>query len=190
MIEFEFLSPAELIAHKDGLIAAYQATYAEPPYDEPPAAAQEFGDNILMSADRPGFQCVVARRLPENRIIGFATGSACLPLNWWYDTVTRGLSRELVERWFSNAFELVELGVIPTFQGQGIGSRLHRKILSNLNYRTAVLNVLQADIPAFHLYQTRGWVPIRTDFLYKPGDNPCTIMGLDLAQFQDSFQKA
>lgn len=183
-VEIEFLTPDNLSAHIEGLIAAYHATYVEPPYNESLGDAQDFGENILKSAHHAGFRCVVARHLPDKRIVGLASGSACLSGGWWRDAVTQGLSQAVIERWFSSAFEFVELGVIPPFQGQGIGRRLHQAILADLDYRTAVLNVLQADIPAVHLYRQQGWVPIRQDFVYHAGDCPCTIMGLDLVQFK------
>jgi len=180
MITVELLPPEALATHKDGLIAAYHATYQVPPYKEPFSAAQEFGEGVLKEALKEGFRCVIARDDQDDRIIGFAYGIKCLA-GWWRDTVTRGLSKEEEEEWFSNTFEFIEFGVIPAFQGQGIGSRIYQKLLKGLDYRTAVLNVMQADIPAFHLYQKRGWIPIRKDFLYHEGNHPCTIMGLDLA---------
>jgi len=105
-------------------------------------------------------------------------------------TVTRGLGDEIVEEWFSNAFEFIEFGVILAYRGQGIGSRLHQKLLSDLNLRTAVLNVMQADIPAFRMYHDRGWIGLRKDFKYHEGDHPCSIMGLDLAKYQSSVNSA
>jgi len=93
----------------------------------------------------------------------------------------------MIDEWFSNAFEFIEFGVIPPYQSQEVGSRLHQHIFSNLNFRTAVLSVMQADIPAFRMYQKRCWIAIREDFKYHEGDHPCTIMGLDLAKYMSSL---
>jgi ribosomal protein S18 acetylase RimI-like enzyme len=190
VVNIEFLSPSNLPADKDGLTSAYHAVYSAPPYNEPFAAARKFGTDIIEHSQRQGFHCVIARLIPDNQIIGFAYGFSCLSGTWWHDTVTQGLSRDIVEKWFSNAFEFVEFGVVPAFQGQGIGSRIHQKLFSNLEYRTAVLNVLQADIPAFHLYQARGWTTIRRDFFYNPEGSPCAILGLDIEAYNSDSKAA
>ncbi len=183
MIGIELIQPERLEADITGLTEAYHLTYSQQPYYEPYPAAKEFSEGVLKSRQFEGFRIALARSLPENRIVGFAYGTACRPGGWWHDTVTRGLSPAVLEKWFSDAFEFVEFGVIPEYQRQGIGSRLHEKLFSSLNYRTAVLNVMQAEIPAMLMYRKLGWVTIRADFLYHAGDHPCTIMGLDLAQY-------
>ena len=190
MVIIEILSPDNLIANKDGFISAYHAAYSASPYKEPFAAAQKFGTEIVGNGQRQGFHCVIARLIPNSQIIGFAYGFPCLSGTWWHDTVTQGLSNDIVNKWFSNAFEFVEFGVIPSFQGQGIGSQLHHKLFSNLDYRTAVSSVLQADIPAFHLYQARGWTVIRKDFLYNSGGSPCAILGLDIESYRTVVKAA
>jgi ribosomal protein S18 acetylase RimI-like enzyme len=190
MVSIELLSPDNLIVNKDDLISAYYATYSAPPYNEPLTAAQKFGTEIIENGQRQDFNCIIARLLSNNQIIGFAYGFSCLPGTWWHDTVTQGLSNDIVEKWFLNAFEFVEFGVIPSFQRQSIGSQIHHKLFSNLDYRTAVLNVLQADIPAFHLYQARGWATIRKDFFYNLEGSPCAILGLDIEKYKSAIKAA
>jgi GNAT superfamily N-acetyltransferase len=188
--EIEFLSSENLFASQDALVTAYDAVYSEPPNNESLKSAQEFGKHILSDAQLKGVRCVVAHPAVEKSVVGFAYGYTSAPGQWWHVTVTRDLSPEMIEFWFSNAFEFVEFGVIPSVQRHGIGNRLHQAILSNLLHRTAVLNVMQADIPAFHMYQNRGWFPLRQNFLYHEGDHPCTIMGIELAKYVSNLDTA
>lgn len=122
------------------LVRVYQDVFSRPPWNEPPEAVSAFAERALLHAQRPAFRCVTAYHTDGGDLVGFAYGYTSASGQWWHDTITAVLSAEEVEQWFSNAFELVELAVLPTAQGQGIGGQLHDRIFAGIPHRTAVRN--------------------------------------------------
>src|SRR6266566_638882 len=82
--------------------------------------AEKLIEMLEMHRPREGFRCVIAQDDVDQRIVGFAYGYTSRPGYWWFDTVSRSLSRHAIEIWFKDAFEIVELAVHPEWQGQGI----------------------------------------------------------------------
>jgi len=145
--------------------------------------AEKLIEMLEMHQPREGLRCVIAQDDVDQRIVGFAYGYTSRPGYWWFDTVSRSLSRHAIEIWFKDAFEIVELAVHPEWQGQGIGGRVHDALLDDLppdTYSTALLSTDTGETNAMHLYRKRGWVPLLEDFLFPGAPRPMVIMGLDL----------
>ena len=145
--------------------------------------AERLAEMLEMHRSREGLLCFIAQNDADQRIVGFIYGYTSRPGYWWFDTVSRAMSRTALQIWFEHAFEVVELAVHPSFQGQGIGGRLHDSLLAALppnTYTTALLSTDPGETNARHLYNKRGWVPLLEDFYFPGRRTPMVIMGLDL----------
>lgn len=171
------LSPVQVERARDQLIDVYGQTFTHPPYNEQVASVRGFAHSLSTYVKRAGFRCYVAK---DRRVVGFAFGYTCGRGQWWYDTVTHHLPPHLVHTWFSNAFELVDLAVLPAYQGMGIGGRLHDTLLTGLPHETAVLSALQGETVAQHLYRRRGWRTLVHTFRFPRIDLIYQLMGLRL----------
>ena len=73
------------------------------------------------------------------------------------------------QTWFSDCFEVVELHVLPDWQGQGIGRTLLRMLLSEAREETAALSALAGpDTRARRLYDSEWFHPLHDRFRF-PG---------------------
>jgi GNAT superfamily N-acetyltransferase len=90
----------------------------------------------------------------------------------------------LANEWLTQSFQLVEVAVTPETQGQGIGGRLHDRLLAELTYGKAVLSTIRAQTVAYWMYRKRGWRVLVEDMRFLGVDRPYRIMGLDLAPSQ------
>lgn len=168
------LPPSDVV---DQLRAVYQAVFTRPPWNEPAAAVDAFPKRIAHHAQHTGFRCWGATVAETNRLAGFAYGYQTAPNQWWHDTVTADLPPDIIQRWFSNAFELVELAVHPDHQGQGVGSMLHAQIVQHAASRPVVTSTLEHDNPAVAFYLQRGWQVVRNQFRYPGHTDPSLILG-------------
>ena len=196
-VEIAIVSRAELDGVRDEIIDTYRAAFSGPPYSESEADIKRFADFFASHVERAGFTCLVAREIPtdsgeagqspgqaKNNIVGWAHGYTCQPGQWWYDTVSQKLAGGAVKRWLVEGFELVELGVRPSHQGRGLGSRLHDALFRHIPHRSALLSTLTGDTVARRLYSHRGWQPLIEPFHFPGVDRPYAILGLDVQNFQ------
>jgi ribosomal protein S18 acetylase RimI-like enzyme len=181
-IQLHSLTPQQLedktLQHQLG--AVYQAAFNIRKKRE---GTERLVEMLEMHRSREGFLCIIAQDDVDQRVVGFIYGYTSRPGYWWFDTVSRALSRPALQIWFENAFEVVDLAVHPSWQGQGIGGRLHDSLLANLppaTYSTALLSTDPGETNARHLYNKRGWVPLLEDFYFPGRRTPMIIMGLDL----------
>ncbi len=173
-------SAAETLAARDAICAVYAAAFAAPPYERGPASAAAFGDTLTRHVGRQAFSCRVVRAGWRGEIVGFAYGYRSAPGQWWHDLVARALGPDGSRQWLADAFELVELALLPAYQDQGIGGRLHDTLLAEVTQPVAVLSTRQEETAALALYRNRGWIDLRRDFHFSGGSAPWLIMGLDL----------
>jgi ribosomal protein S18 acetylase RimI-like enzyme len=179
-VAIEPLAAAALEGARGAVIAVYAAAFAAPPYSEPPHAADRLAASLAIHAGRPGFRMRVARAA-DGGIVGFGYGYASAPGQWWHDRVALSVGRDAAQRWLVGAFEVVELAVLPAWQGHGIGTRLLAALLDGVEQRTAVLSTLDAETAALRLYRRLGWRPI--GHLAPPAAHTAgrfLVMGLDL----------
>src|SRR3982074_237465 len=76
------------------------------------------------------------------RLVGFSYGYTSQPGLWWRGQITHPLSVAQREYWLDDAFELAELHVHPSVQGQRFGSRLHDSLLEGAPHKNALFCVI------------------------------------------------
>ncbi len=158
------------------IVDIYRTVFALPPYSEPPEMADAFRQRLLDEhARRDGFRFLVA--LHDSRMIGFAYGYHSAPGQFWHDNVREALDQNVAADWMEDAFEFVELAVLPNYQGSGTGSRLQEELLHDLPERTAIATTVRDDNPALGFYLRRGWKPLRDDFYFPGVEIPQVIIG-------------
>lgn len=179
-VEINSFSAKEVELEEDQLLSVYRAAFALPPHNETEDDVLRFRDQLSRHVLRTGFRCVVARDSHTASIVGFAYGYTSAPGQWWRDIVAPALEPQIAEKWLTDCFEFVELAVMPSAQGRGIGGRLHDQLLNGLPHLTAILSTFQEEAPALRLYLKRGWIVLCRDFVFPNGTRPCVIMGYDL----------
>ncbi|APT85099.1 GNAT family N-acetyltransferase [Corynebacterium aquilae] len=139
---------------------------------------------------QPGFSAVVAfhtevddpNSLPTP--IGVAYGSLGTHLDWWHSNVRQGLiERGLSTDVLHNYFELTEVHVHPTQQGQGIGRQLIEKLAQTTSAEKILLST--PEVPdehnrAFHLYRDLGFTDVLRHFHFPGDERPFAILGAPL----------
>lgn len=183
-IQYLEISPGAAGELSAAIVRVYAAAFSQPPYLRGEPEALTFADVFSRQCSRAGFRCIVAREGPDGALVGFAYGFTSQPGQWWHDQVTLHLSDDQRERWLSDAFELTELAVLPSRQGQGIGGQLHDRVLLGLPHRTAVLSTMQVETPAMVLYRKRRWQVLLTNFLFSGAVRLYVILGKDLSPRQ------
>lgn len=130
-----------------------------------------------------GFRGLLAQD-DKGVVLGFTYGYQSQAGQWWHDLVHPSLEEAHHADWLDDAFEFVELAVVPDVQGQHIGGRLHDALLISAPGRTALLSTLPGDTPATRLYRSRGWIVLVPDFRYFPAGEEVLLMGLRLEEFR------
>lgn len=162
---------------REQIVAVYQAAFHAPPYNEPPEATTAFGERLARHSFHSGFRYWSATDTQTQHLVAFAYGYLTAPGQWWHDTVVQSLEHAQVDRWFTNAFELVELAVVPPWQAQGIGSQLHHAIVGAVEQQSIIASTLQNENPAVQFYLRHGWTIIQNNFLYPGSLQPSVILG-------------
>ena len=139
-----------------------------------------FGNTIRRHALYGGFRAFGAINV-RGRLVGFSYGYSSQPGLWWREQIASPLSADQRAYWLSDAFELAELHVHPTAQGQHLGSQLHDQLLDAQQHSRALLSVMHRSTRARQLYVSRGWQTLLEDvrFSTEPG-TPFSLLGLTL----------
>ena len=142
---------------------------------------EEFGRTRLSRhSDRADFQFLGAFDA-GGQLVGFVYGYTGAPGQWWYDRVARALSRDARQEWLEPGhFEFTELAVRPDFQGRGVGSRLHDRILADAPHERALLSALADNAAVVAFYRRRGWEVVLERLRFEAGRPEFTIMGKTL----------
>lgn len=134
----------------------------------------------------PGFAAVIAEQ--GGAIIGVAYGFLGNPDTWWDRQLRRGCAEqgEMNERQWDilrNYFELAEIHVRPSAQGQGIGRVLLTELMKLTWAKYALLSTPEVEGEAnlaFGLYRSLGFWDVLRDYVY-PGDNRrFAVLGVNL----------
>lgn len=178
-IQYQPIEPEGAHSLRKEIVSVYGAAFSQPPYFEKDYQIRDFEATLERHLKRPGFKAWIARVGPQGSMVGFSYGYASRPGSWWYEHVARGMHQEVMAEWLIDAFELVELAVMPDWQGQGIGSRLLDTLLEGLTYHTAVLSTWPGT-KAEKLYLRRGWTPLLEGFSFITGGPKYSILGKKL----------
>ncbi|WP_088313598.1 GNAT family N-acetyltransferase [Kineosporia sp. R_H_3] len=186
---------ADVAELTDDLARVYREAFCVPPYDEPPESAERFvAEQLPAHAVRAGFRLVGAVAVPDDEraasgaaddapplrarhgdLLGFAYGYTGERGQWWSDWVAATAPEDVVGTWIGEHFEVVEIAVRASAQGQGLGGRLHDALLADLPHERALLTTYRADRPAPRLYRRKGWQVLVADL-----DAENALYGLDL----------
>lgn len=161
----------------DGAISVYGAAFAPPPYSDPGRGVEVRQRILEVHRGRPGFRGFVATG-DDGRVRGMIYGYHGLPGQWWHDAVVRAVDRDRASRWFGDSYELVEVAVHPSYQGQGIGAALIRALLDGRNEATSVLST-RTDSLAHYLYRRLGFEVI-TEMRFSTDGAMFYVMGTRL----------
>jgi len=151
-MRYQVLGPREAARLEDELLALWRRAFAEPPYGGEGAEFSSVRTCFRRHLENPGFRLVLAR-VPRG-LVGFAYGFFLEEGGLWAAELARVLGAEALR----GAFGLGELAVDPAFRGQGVGARLHDRLLAGVEARLFVLTV-HRRAPALGFYLRRGWRP-------------------------------
>ncbi|KAA0760312.1 GNAT family N-acetyltransferase [Bacillus sp. SH5-2] len=113
----------------------------------------------------------------ENEVVGFTYGYRSLEGQYYNQLMREALHLEQVNEWLQDCFEFVELAVHPKYQKEGLGTKLHNRLLDGISNRTSVLTTQINNVKARSLYERLDWVNILDPFYPSKDDVPCVIMG-------------
>lgn len=138
----------------DGLVdriwPCYQAVFGD--FDDRQTWRQDlFGRH----AARAGYRLAVAT--DGDTVAGFAWGYVGVRGQYWTDLVCDVLPEEITADWVGGHFEFVELAVLAGYRRQGIGSRLHDVLLSDVRQKCLLSTADDPGDPAVRLYLRHGW---------------------------------
>lgn len=138
MVDLEVLTaeddpPVELV------LEVYAEAYAEPPYLEGPAEVEDFARSWSARVVSPGFRLVLAR--DAGRVVGFAFGVELQPDTRWWSGALEPLPVDMVEEWPGRTFAVIELAVLADHRQRGIGTRLHERLLADVQTERVTLAV-------------------------------------------------
>lgn len=172
------LGAEELIAQRlDQALDVFSAAIG---YPRRHARVLGLADTIRRHALRPGFRAFGALS-PQHALIGFSYGYTSQPGLWWREQIVPHLTAAEQQYWLADAFELAELHVHPSAQGQKLGSALHDQLLRGLTHRTALLSVMHRSVRARQLYVSRGWQELVHEMRFSTDPaTPFSVLGLAL----------
>jgi GNAT superfamily N-acetyltransferase len=187
-VEIESWTPDQMAARLPDVMTVYRRAFLDLHERDPARAEAERTAHARTHVHRPGLRVVAAlapdRDLPVDRapLVGVAYGQPGARGQWWHDTVVAAVPPDLAQQWLSDVFEIVELHVLPEYQGRGLGRRLLRELLDGCGRRTAALSALELpDSPARHLYSGEGFFPLLNNFHFAGGDTAYAVLVKPLA---------
>lgn len=180
MITFATYDDCQVLARLREIVEIYREAFRAPPYSKADAEVAEFEASLPHHVHRAGLTFLAA--LAGDRIVGFTYGNTALPGQGWHDHVRAALPDTLYRVWLPGSFQLAEMAVAPDFQGQGIGGRLHDRLIGGASHERAVLTTMTADTTASHLYRRRGWIVLLQGHYFSGVERPYSILGLELVR--------
>jgi GNAT superfamily N-acetyltransferase len=158
VINLELLNAHETRPLFGELVDIYQAVFSQTPFYETLPDFLNFTGRISYHAHQSGFRCVVARAEKDPAVIGFVYGYAGQAGSWYYEQAAQRLNGDQMREYLGDYFEFAEMALLPAWQGQGLGGRLHDAILEGLDQHSACLATPEVETRALQLYRARGWV--------------------------------
>ncbi|MFI9274863.1 GNAT family N-acetyltransferase [Kitasatospora sp. NPDC052896] len=153
------LKPAALLCRAREIRSVYTAAFAQPPWNEPAAKADDFLVRLLHDARRPGFTAAVAQGV-DGRVVGLATAWTTpdpFPADRCYPYASGQLGPDRTRAWLCGAREIDELAVHPDHTGQGLGAALLEAVSADVpGDRCWLLTAAAAGGP-LDFYQRLGW---------------------------------
>jgi GNAT superfamily N-acetyltransferase len=164
----------------DEVIAVYKAAFLDHHEADPVRAARDRALHARRHFDRRDLLAVAAVT-PDDTLVGITYALPGQPGQWWHDVVADALAPPTAAHWLDDCIEIVELHVLPSYQGRRIGRQLLRELLRDVPQRTAALSALEpAGSRARRLYASEGFVPLLSDFQFPGTLTPYAVLGKEL----------
>jgi len=160
----------------ESIVRVYASAYMAPPYNETAEDVDAFRRSWRERTGTLGFRVVVARE--GDQIVGMAYGWTCVDGSRWNEVLASGLG-PTAQTWLADCFEFVDLAVLASYRGHGLGGRLIAGLLHGLPHETSVLLTSSAVTTAHSMYIRRGWQVLCSDFDVGR-EEPFVIMGTRL----------
>ncbi len=125
---------------------------------------------------RPGFLLLTLDLGTSTAPVGFLYGYSGRPGTWWFDHVVAELPETICTLWFTDPFEIVEMGVIPAYRGRGYGTRLIQRALEVIPNHRVVLSTQRDRNPVVRLYQREGFEVIHPGLRFSDTGEPFLVM--------------
>jgi len=181
-VSIHVVEAQQVVKFQDQLVTIYRDAFRRPPYGKDESEVIDFAHTLPGHVGLPGFRMVVALEKQKGRALGFAYGFGNSPDHFWYREAAKVLPLAVVEEWMAGGFRLVEIAVTPESQGQGIGGRLHDRLLRGQPYQRATLLTMAADTVAFKMYIKRGWKRLLEQIFFPGFARPYCLMGLEIGE--------
>ena len=178
-IRLERWSPAQINARLTDVMRVYRRAFLDVHEAHPARAEIERTAHARSHLHRPGLRAVAA--LEGDRLVGIGYGQPGAHGQWWHDVVATAVSaksgREFAGHWLGSCFEVVELHVLPSHQGNRIGRDVLRMLLTDTGQKTAALSALEPDgSPARRLYTAEGFIPLLSEFPFPGGPTRYAVL--------------
>lgn len=149
----------------------------------PAGTAEQRAPMWLAHMLRAEWRCVAALDA-EDRLVGIAYGYRGAAGQWWHEQVRRGIIEqsgvELADQWLDDYFELTEVHVQPSAQGQGVGAELLRRLLDGLRASKVLLSTPEGPTRAWRLYYRMGFVDVLRRYRFTGDPRPFGVLGRTL----------
>lgn len=142
------------------------------------SVAEQRGGFAASHSRYPDFECRVA--LDGDAVVGMGYGYGSHPGQWWHDAVRRALSPDTARRWLTDAFELSELHVLPSYQGQGLGRMMLESLVEPIGHSAVLLSTPEGPTRAFALYRSLGFEDLVRHHLFAGDARPFAVLGARL----------
>jgi GNAT superfamily N-acetyltransferase len=188
-VELQHWTPDQMASRLPDVMTVYRRAFLDLHEADPARAEAERAAHARTHVHRPGLRVVAALAadadLPSEPsatstaapLVGVAYGQPGARGQWWHDTVVSALPADVAQEWMTDTFEVVELHVLPEYQGSGLGRQLLRELLDGCGRRTAALSALELpDSPARRLYASEGFVPLLRQFTFNGSGTPYAVL--------------
>ncbi|MCQ4084555.1 GNAT family N-acetyltransferase [Streptomyces sp. RB6PN25] len=134
---------------------------------------------VLRHCKLPGVRAFGATT-QEGRLVGFVYGMPNDRAHWWSTVVEPYLRRTGNDHWLDSSFVIVELHVLPAYQGKGIGRRLITVITDTADEPRTILSALDLESSARRFYRSLGYQDLAHPVHFPSAPTPYTVMGAPL----------
>ncbi|MCL9797286.1 GNAT family N-acetyltransferase [Frankia sp. AgKG'84/4] len=176
-------SPRRMRTRLDDVIGVYKAAFLDFHEADPVRAARDRALHARRHFDRTDLRAIAAVT-PDDTLVGITYALPGKPGQWWHDVVHDALtavSPATARHWLDDCLEVVELHVLPAWQGRSIGRALLRELLRDVPQHTAALSALEPPgSRARRLYASEGFVPLLSDFQFPGTLTPYAVLGKEL----------
>ncbi|MEV3898074.1 GNAT family N-acetyltransferase [Streptomyces anulatus] len=156
-VEYQRYDRASVKAVTDEMVEVYARVYDKPPYTgDPFFSVASFRERLEAAFGSDGFETVTARR--DGQIVGYVHG-ATLPADkpWWISLGARRPAQLRTLADVRQVFWLRELMVLPEYQNQGLGRKIHDTVISGRAESATTLTCIIDNQPAHDAYLRWGY---------------------------------